>query len=221
MFSSVLQSWSRAQFRRLAALFAGTPITPNMLTVTGFFINVLVGLVLASGNLLAGGILILAAGVFDLLDGALAKVKNQMSQFGAFLDSFIDRYSEAVIYAGLLVYYLRQGSLAPCATCGDTAGWLTHYLWTGDTAVNIVLIFFTIVGSQMISYARARAGSLKVDCEVGLFPRSERIVLIALGLLLGLVTPVLWILAIGTQVTAVQRLIYVWEVTSGRRSPRS
>jgi CDP-diacylglycerol--glycerol-3-phosphate 3-phosphatidyltransferase len=97
---------------------------------------------------------------------------------------------------------------------------LLHYLWTGVPALNVFLIFATIVGSTMISYARARAGALHVDCEVGLLPRSERVVLIALALLLNLVTPALWILAIGTQITAAQRLLYVWEVTSGRR-PRS
>ena len=108
MFTSVLQSWSRAQFRRVAALLASTPLTPNMLTLTGFFINVLVGAGRRHRQFVLGAALIFVAGVFDLLDGALAKVKNQMSQFGAFLDSFVDRYSEAAIYGGLLVYYLRR-----------------------------------------------------------------------------------------------------------------
>ena len=220
MFTSALQSWSRAQFRRAAALLASTPLTPNMLTLTGFFINILVGVAVATGNLVLGAALIFVAGVFDLMDGALAKVKNQMSQFGAFLDSFVDRYSEAAIHGGLLLYYLQQTPFTGCVGCTDTSQTLIHYFWTGIPAVNVVLIFLTIVGSTMISYARARAGALHVDCEVGLLPRSERVVLIALGLLFNLVTPALWILAIGTQITAAQRLMYVWEVTSGRR-PRS
>ena len=128
-----------------------------------------------------GAALIFVAGVFDLMDGALAKVKNQMSQFGAFLDSFVDRYSEAAIHGGLLVFYLQQTPFTGCAGCTDTGQTLIHYLWTGIPAVNVFLIFLTIVGSTMISYARARAGALHVDCEVGLLPRSERVVLIALA----------------------------------------
>jgi CDP-diacylglycerol--glycerol-3-phosphate 3-phosphatidyltransferase len=167
-----------------------------------------------------GAALIFVAGGFDLMDGALAKVKNQASPFGAFLDSFVDRYSEAAILGGLLIFFVRQAPFAGCADCADTGRAALHYFWNGDAGVNIVLIFFTMVGSTMISYARARAGALKVDCEVGLLPRTERVVLIALALLFSLVTPVLWILAIGTQITALQRLMYVWEVTSGRR-PRT
>lgn len=220
MFTSVLQSWSRAQFRRVAVLFAHTPITPNMLTLTGFLINVLVGLAVAWGNLLLGAALIFVAGVFDLLDGALAKVKNQASPFGAFLDSFVDRYGEAAMLGGLLVYYVRQAPWGACADCADSGRAALHYLWTGDAAVNIVLIFFAMVGSTMISYARARAEALKIDCEIGLLPRTERVVLIALGLLFALPTPVLWVLAIGTHITAVQRLLFVWEVSSGRRPPQ-
>jgi CDP-diacylglycerol--glycerol-3-phosphate 3-phosphatidyltransferase len=218
LFTSVLQSWSRAQFRRVAALLANTPLTPNMLTLTGFALNLVVGLVIATGNLFWGAVLIFVAGVFDLLDGALAKVKNQMSPFGAFLDSFVDRYGEAAMYGGLLVYYLGRNTAAPCATCTDPGATLNHYFWAGDPAVNVGLLVVIIAGANMISYARARAGSLHIDCEVGLMPRTERVVLFALGLLLGLPTPMLWLLALGSQITALQRLFYVWEITSGRRA---
>jgi CDP-diacylglycerol--glycerol-3-phosphate 3-phosphatidyltransferase len=137
--------------------------------------------------------------MFDMLDGALAKITNRMSTFGAFLDSVVDRYSEALILLGLLLYYYFQQS---------------------KTAVTeIVLIYVILVGSMMISYARARAGALHIHNEVGLMARPERIILLAIGLLFQTVLLywILWLLAIGTQVTALQRIIYVWEVTTGKR----
>lgn len=169
-----------------------------MLTVFGFFLNAAVAALLASGHLISGGIMLIFAALFDMLDGALAKITNRVSDFGAFLDSVVDRYSEAVVLLGLLLFY---------------------YLRAGNNATDVVLIYVTLVGSVMISYARARAGSLHISNEVGLMARPERIVILAIGLLLHnwLLEPVLWILAIGTQVTALQRIIHVWLVTTGKR----
>jgi CDP-diacylglycerol--glycerol-3-phosphate 3-phosphatidyltransferase len=122
-----------------------------------------------------------------------------MSAFGAFLDSVVDRYSEAVVLLGLFLYYYPQPG--------------------NQGLISVVLIYAILFGSMMISYARARAGALHIQNEVGLMARPERIVLIALGLLFPtvLLLPILWILAIGTQITAIQRIIHVWQVTSGKR----
>src|SRR5687768_18510954 len=129
--------------RRAAQIFVKTPITPNMLTLFGLVLNIGVAALLASGHLVAGGIMVIVAGLFDMLDGALAKITNRMSTFGAFLDSVVDRYSEAVVLLGLLLYY---------------------YLYRDNTALpEIVLIYVILVGSMMISYARARAGSLHIQ----------------------------------------------------------
>ena len=177
-----------------------------MLTIFGFVLNVAVAALLATEHLVAGGVMLVVAGLFDMLDGALAKITNRMSTFGAFLDSVVDRYSEAVVLLGLLLYY---------------------YLYRDNTALpEIVLIYVILVGSMMISYARARAGSLHIQNEVGLMARPERIILLALGLLFPNVAQfpflvlVLAVLAIGTQLTAIQRIIYVWQVTEGDRQSK-
>jgi phosphatidylglycerophosphate synthase len=199
LFTQLLQDWARGVARRAAQVFVKTPITPNMLTLFGFVLNVVVAALLANGNIIEGGIMMVVAGLFDMLDGALAKITNRTSTFGAFLDSTVDRYSEAVVLLGLLLYYYFQR---------------TEQHW-----IEIVLIYVTLVGSMMISYTRARAEGLNIKNEVGLMARPERVILLAIGLLFQqwLLVPVLWILAIGTQITAIQRIIYVWQVTSGKR----
>ena len=201
MITQRLQEWARRIARNVAQVFARTPVTPNMLTIFGFLLNLVVAYLLASGNLVAGGIMIIVAGLFDMLDGALAKVTDRTSDFGAFLDSVVDRYSESAVLFGLLLYYYQQPG--------------------NQGLIQIVLIFVILVGSMMISYARARAGALNIRNEVGLMARPERIILLAIGLLVNayLLVPVLWILAIGTQLTALQRVLHVWQVTGGKNRP--
>ena len=193
------QAWARSVARRAAQIFVRTPITPNMLTLFGFVLNVAVAALLATGHLVAGGVMMIVAGLFDLLDGALAKITNRTSEFGAFLDSVVDRYSEAVVLLGLLIYYYQQVD--------------------ERSLVEVVLIYATLFGSMMISYARARAEGLNIKNEVGILARPERIGLLAIGLLFRtvLLVPVLWVLAVGTQITALQRIVYVWQVTRGKR----
>jgi CDP-diacylglycerol--glycerol-3-phosphate 3-phosphatidyltransferase len=183
-----------------------------MLTLFGLVLNGVVAVLLATGHLVAGGVVMIFAGLFDMLDGALAKITERVSDFGAFLDSVVDRYSEAVVLLGLLLYYYSQ----PPGN-GDSIN--SYWLPFDAKVVNIVLIYAILFGSMMISYARARAGALKIRNEVGILARPERIVLLAVGLLFrtALLEPVLWILAIGTQITAVQRIVYVWQVTSGKK----
>ncbi|MDQ2807539.1 MAG: CDP-alcohol phosphatidyltransferase family protein [Chloroflexota bacterium] len=199
MLTNVFQSWTRTQMRRVATIFVHTPITPNMLTVCGLFLNIGVALVLAAGHLALGGVLILIAGLFDLLDGALARITDRMTAFGGFLDSSLDRYSEGIIYMGLLWWVLQ-----------------------GGRTTEAMLILAVIIGSMMISYVRARATPLNVDCEVGLMARSERIGLLALALIVShwlpaALTWALWLLTIGTQITTVQRIVHVYQHTDGAK----
>jgi CDP-diacylglycerol---glycerol-3-phosphate 3-phosphatidyltransferase len=202
LLTQLLQAWARSMARRAAQIFVKTPITPNMLTLFGLVLNMAVAVLLATNHLVAGGLMIIGAGMFDMLDGALAKITNRMSTFGAFLDSVVDRYSEALILLGLLLhYYYQQGT---------------------QNILEIVLIYVILVGSMMISYARARAGALHIHNEVGILARPERIILLAIGLIFQTVLLfwVLLFLAVGTQFTAVQRVYYVWQVTSGKRENR-
>ena len=167
-----------------------TGVSPTQLTVIGFALNLIVAAVLATGQLPLGGALVLVVGLFDMLDGALARVAKRATTFGAFLDSTLDRYSEAAVLLGLLYEASRRGDL------------------TVST-----LSFVVIVGSLMVSYARARAEGLGLNCEVGFAPRPERIVLLGLGLIVGLEVPALILLAVMTHVTAVQRILHVYNLT--------
>jgi CDP-diacylglycerol--glycerol-3-phosphate 3-phosphatidyltransferase len=163
-------------------------ITPNALTVIGLMLNVIVALVLASGQPVIGGVLVLVANAFDMLDGAVARLTGTVSRFGAFFDSTLDRYAEAVVYLGVgaWLYSVGDGSLLLATYCA-------------------------IIGSLMVSYTRARAEGIGIGGEVGLLPRPERIVLLALGLIFHgyLLAPVLWILAVFSNLTAVQRMVHV------------
>ena len=173
---------------------AKTGVPPNLLTIFGFLMNVGVAWIISRGPDLfpIAGILIVVAGIFDLLDGAVARQTNRVTKFGALLDSTLDRLSEAALLFGLLWYYA----------------------WQPDTSLEVLLIFATIVGSLCISYVRARAEGLGLDCEVGIMRRTVRILTLAIGLMLSPFGPLLlvalWGLAVLTNMTAVHRLIYIW-----------
>jgi len=195
MFGLIKQP-ARRIAEAVAKLLARTGVSPNVLTLVGFVLNVLVAIVLASGSLRLGGILLLLAGLFDTLDGALARVTRASSRFGAFLDSTLDRYSEAALLFGLLFEATRRR----------------------DAPVEL-LTFVVIVGSLMVSYCRARAEGLGLDCEVGIAPRPERVLLLGLGLILHLEVIALVILALLTHVTAVQRILHVRAATKEATPP--
>ena len=174
----------------VSKVIAKTGLPPNAVTFFGFGLNIVAAWALATGHFLIGGFLVLFAGVFDLLDGALARVTGKGTIFGALLDSTIDRYSEAVLLFGLLIYFARR-----------------------HDATEVMLLFATVAGSMLISYIRARAEALGLDAEVGIMRRTVRICTLALGLLINQVLIFLWILAILTNFTAGQRLLYVWRRT--------
>lgn len=190
LITDIRRTWPRRLVEPVARLVVKTGLSPNMLTVLGFFLNLGVAAVLATGHLLVGGLLVLFSGAFDLLDGAVARLTQRSTRFGAFLDSTLDRLSDAALLFGLLILYVREQS-----------------------TLEVLLIFIALVGSMLVSYTRARAEGLGLECEVGLLGRGERVVLLALGLLLNRVLVVLWILAIFTNLTAAQRLLYVWQKT--------
>jgi len=173
---------------------AKTRVKPNYLTISGFLMNIFVAWVISQGYFLLGGSLILVAGIFDLLDGAVARHTNRVTKFGALLDSTLDRWSDAVLLFGLLWYFAWQPDQ--------------------DTSLEMILIFAAIVGFLLVSYVRARAEGLGLDADVGIMRRTVRILMLSMGLMLSTFEPILlialWSLAIGSNLTAAHRLIYVW-----------
>jgi CDP-diacylglycerol--glycerol-3-phosphate 3-phosphatidyltransferase len=189
VFTTQFQEWIRAQARRLVSATGLERLSPNLLTILGLFINLASGILIAAGALIAGGIVLLFASVFDILDGAVARVTGKVYRYGAFLDSTTDRYAEGFTFMGLLYYYLFNG----------------HH------TVEPMLVIASLTGSLLVSYVRARAQSLGFVCDGGLLARPERVVLIVLGLLFPVILlPVLWVLAVLSNVTAVQRIYFVW-----------
>ncbi|MBP2145603.1 CDP-diacylglycerol--glycerol-3-phosphate 3-phosphatidyltransferase [Methanofollis sp. W23] len=190
----MIDGWMRERtegmLSRVAAVIGKTGVTPNMLTATGLVIMVGAAGLIAMGHLLAAGLVLGFGGVFDALDGAVARTNGQASRFGAFFDSVLDRYAEAFLFGGVFLY---------CA---------------GDETAR-VLTFAALVGSLMVSYTRARAEGLGVECRTGLFTRLERMLVLIVGLLTGLLVPALWVLAVFTNLTAVQRMWHVRMVTRG------
>ncbi|MGI8551337.1 MAG: CDP-alcohol phosphatidyltransferase family protein [Dehalococcoidia bacterium] len=178
----------------VARAFARTGITPNQISALGFLGNVLAGVLVGYGSFAPGAIVMLVGGALDLVDGALARLTGRATAFGEVFDAVLDRFSEGVVLFGLLIWELNHGH-----------------------QVETALIFATVVGSFMVSYTRARAEVIRMDVKEGLFTRVERVVLLALALLLHSVPYVLlgalWFLAVFTNITAMQRLYYVWTRT--------
>ena len=155
-------------------------------------------MLIVTGNLLAAGLVVLLAGFFDILDGALARSTNRATRFGAVLDSTLDRLAEAVLFFGILGLFLFTGEQS--------------FLFTSLTQEwSVLLVFVTLLGSFLVSYIRARAEALGLSCPVGFFTRTERVIVLALGLLLNQVTVALAVIALFSFITVSQRLLYVWQ----------
>lgn len=199
MFSRRIQRRVRELIIFVIRPLARLGITPNMLTCLGLILSGITAVVLAQGFLFVGGWLVLFAGIFDMFDGAMARVQNAATTFGAFLDSTLDRYSESIILFGLLYYALQhpglQDKLWPVA---NEQSWM------------IAFAFVAVVGSLMVSYTKARAEGLGLECKTGLLARPERVVLLAIGLLTHTGIWALALLAVLSNVTAVERIIVVW-----------
>jgi CDP-diacylglycerol---glycerol-3-phosphate 3-phosphatidyltransferase len=177
-----------------------TRISPNVLTFIGLVINSIAAVLFGYANssnyqrlFLYAGLVIIGAGIFDMVDGRVARATNKVTTFGGFFDSVIDRYSDVVLFFGLLVYYARAD----------------HFFY-------LVLVAFVMVSSVMVSYTRARAESLIGSCKVGFMERPERIVLVIIGALFsrwGAMAPVLWVLAVLSTVTIIHRIVYTYQQT--------
>lgn len=177
-----------------ARLLARTPVTPNSITWIGFWITIGAASLVITGNLFAAGFVVLFAGFFDILDGALARTTNRVTRFGALLDSTLDRMSEAVLLLAILVIYTR-----------------------GQQVAESLLVGFALLGSLMVSYTRAKIEALGIECKVGLFTRPERVIILALGLLLSrfgsALVIALSVITVLSFFTVGQRLLYGWRQT--------
>ncbi len=177
-----------------------TKISPNVLTFMGLVINTGAAFLFGYANeqnnvrmFVFAALVIIGAGIFDMVDGRVARQTDQVTVFGAFFDSVIDRYSDVALFFGLLVYYAR-----------------------GHRFVYVVLVAFVMVASVMVSYTRARAESLIGSCKVGFMERPERVVLIIIGALFnrwGVMAPVLWVLAVLSTITVIHRIRYTYQQT--------
>src|SRR5437868_1163222 len=172
-------------------------ISPNVLTFLGLVIDTvaafLFGYATAENQarmFLYAGLVIIGAGFFDLVDGRVARATNQVTQFGAFFDSVVDRYSDVALFFGLLVYYARANRF-----------------------FYVVLVAVVMTGSVMVSYTRARAESLIGACRVGFMERPERLVLVIIGAVFNRMAPVLWVIAVLSNITVAHRIYYTWQRT--------
>ena len=193
----------RDEARRALSNYVETPVallmgrmglTPNLVTIIGLLIAGVAAYLIGVGLWWAGGLVALFAGIFDMFDGALARNTGRASDFGALLDSTIDRVSEAGVLLGVLAYYLAS-----------------------DNDWGAMLVYAALVGSIMVSYMRARSEGLGIECKVGMMQRPERVALTGLGLIVAHWIPVVMLIVLGviaalTTVTAIHRLVHTWRM---------
>ena len=185
-FTDFLRRLFKGFLDNIAAFLNKLGIKPNVVTITGLVGNLMAAVLIAFGKLTWGGIVAMIVGPLDALDGTMARMRNESSRYGAFVDSVTDRYSEIALYGGLLVYFYKTGT------------------WH-----DALLVFFAALGSIMVSYVRARAEALNYSVKIGLLTRAERYIVLIPGIIIGFPRISLWILAIFTHVTAIQRFLYV------------
>jgi CDP-diacylglycerol--glycerol-3-phosphate 3-phosphatidyltransferase len=181
----------------IVRMLALTRINPNVLTLMGLAVNTYAAFLFGYANgenqrrmFFYAGLVIIGSGFFDLVDGRVARASNQVTRFGGFFDSVVDRYSDASLFFGLLVFYAR-----------------------GNRFFYVVLTALVMISAIMVSYARARAESLIGTCRVGFLERPERLVLLIIGALFNVMAPVLWVIAVLSTITVVHRIVYTWQRT--------
>lgn len=182
---------ANAIIRLIVKALALSRISPNALTFIGLLINIYAAVLLAQGRFLAAGLVIIGAGIFDMVDGRVARETNRVTKFGGFFDSVLDRYSDLALLMGLLVYYANIGR--------------NFY---------VVLTAVVMTASVMISYTRSRAENTIPLCKVGFLERPERIVLLIIGALFDRMAPVLWVIAVLGNITVIHRMIYTYSQTT-------
>jgi CDP-diacylglycerol--glycerol-3-phosphate 3-phosphatidyltransferase len=204
MFQEAMRKLTGFITQPIAKVLAGIGITANTLTIIGLFFGIAAGIFIALGRLKLAGILILIGGSFDMFDGAVARASNKNTPFGALLDSVVDRYSEGIIFLGLAIYFAMEGSMK-------------------DRVYGLIPTCLGLISAFLVSYVRARAEGLQLDCKVGLMQRPERVLLLALGVLFQSFTIVnvsilivaLWILVILSHITVLQRVAFALRKLQG------
>ena len=181
----------------IVRLLALSRVNPNILTLMGLVVNTYAAFLFGYANgdnqrrlFFYAGLVIIGSGFFDLVDGRVARASNRVTRFGGFFDSVVDRYSDASLFFGLLVYYAR-----------------------GNRFFYVVLTALVMISSIMVSYARARAESIIGTCRVGFLERPERLVLLIIGALFNVMAPALWVIAVLSTITVVHRIVYTWQRT--------
>lgn len=175
---------------RIVRWLALARISPNVLTFLGLVINVCAAYLFALGHFRWAAVVVIGAGLFDMVDGRVARATDRVTRFGGFFDSVLDRYSDLALFIGLLVYYASINRFG-----------------------YIVLTAVVMTGSVMISYVRARAENTIPKCKVGFLERPERVVLIIIGGLFNRIAAVLWVIAVLSNLTVIHRMIYTWRET--------
>lgn len=176
----------------VARAMVGLRLRPNQLSCLGLVGSAMAAAAFAADQRRVGALCLVVAGALDILDGALARVTGQASPFGAFLDSVLDRYSDLMVLAGIVFLFARLGRLEVVAAA-----------------------LLALIGTVMVSYTRARAESVDVECKVGVMERGERMLVLILGAFLDLLVPAIWVVALGANATAVHRIAHTWRATRG------
>lgn len=177
----------------VARLLFQARVRPNQLTVVGLGVSMVAAQMFFLGRLRLAAVLLALAGLCDFFDGSLARLAGSESPYGAFLDSVVDRYSDLIVLLGIVLYYERV-----------------------DEPASVFFTMVTLLGTVMVSYTKARAQSIGVSCEIGLMERPERMILLVAGGAFQLLTAAMIALAILTNLTALQRIFYVWKITRDR-----
>jgi CDP-diacylglycerol--glycerol-3-phosphate 3-phosphatidyltransferase len=175
---------------RIVRWLALARISPNVLTFLGLVINICAAYLFAMGHFRWAAAVVIGAGLFDMVDGRVARATDRVTRFGGFFDSVLDRYSDLALLVGLLVYYASINRFG-----------------------YIVLTAVVMTGSVMVSYVRARAENTVPKCKVGFLERPERVVLIIIGGLFNRIAAVLWVIAVLSNLTVIHRMIYTWRET--------
>jgi CDP-diacylglycerol--glycerol-3-phosphate 3-phosphatidyltransferase len=191
MLTDFVRQWSRGIVLPITRFVSWSGVSPNAVTLAGFSLTVADAVLLALGYVQMAGILLLPAAALDAIDGSLARLQNRATPFGAFLDSTIDRFSEAAILMGALVYYVNQP----------------------NARTEILLLFVVLLGSLMVSYTKARGEACGVTVRGGLLTRMERMIVLIAALVLNELTVGLWVMAALTNITVLQRVWLVWRAT--------
>jgi len=173
---------------RIVRWLALSKIHPNALTFLGLLINIWAAYLFSHGSFRWAGLVVILAGLFDMVDGRVARATSQVTRFGGFFDSVLDRYSDLALFMGLLVYYAS----------------INRFFY-------IVLTAIVMTGSVMVSYTRARAECTIPGCKVGFLERPERVVLIIIGALFDRMAAALWVIAVLSNLTVIHRMIYTWQ----------